>query len=71
MKINKDDLPTIGFTKLEVNDIKKDILNADDWDDIREIRDYCDAMIEHSDTPNYTGRSAIIDEIIEKIEELR
>jgi hypothetical protein len=56
---------------LKIQLILKGVITIDDWDDIREIRDYCDAMIEHSDTPNYTGRSAIIDEIIEKIEELR
>lgn len=72
IEINKEDIPTRCYEKLQVNKIKKQLLSADDWDDISQIKDYCNALLKHAgDHYSNNERSDTINEIIDLLENIK
>lgn len=70
--MKEKEIPTRDLVKLDLFDIKNNIAMADSWDDIREIRDYCNEILEHSgQLEDNMTKNQIISNTIKYLEELK
>ena len=71
--MKKTEFPKTNLIKLNIEKIKNNLLHSISWDDIIEIKKYCEELLEHHDdyTEVFITKNQVINQLIESLKNMK